>query len=307
MRLAIIGLGRMGGNMVRRLIDAGHTVIGYNRSSEKTKKISNETGMTPIFSIEDIKTKLNSPRIVWSMVPAGDATEKIVAKLGDLLSKGDIFVDGGNAFYKDSIRRANYLKEKGIHFLDVGVSGGIWGLKEGYSLMIGGEREISEKLNPIFSSLAPAEDKGWGYVGPNGSGHYVKMIHNGIEYGMMEAIAEGFELMQSKEEFHLDLENIAKIWQHGSVVRSWLLDLTFASLQEDSNLSTIANWVDDSGEGKWTIHESIDQEIPTPIMAVSLYRRFFSRQENSFAMRLLSAMRNKFGGHAIKSSGKENE
>ena len=307
MRLAIVGLGRMGSNMAKRLVQGGHEISGYNRNVEVAKNLAEEISMKYFNSLEELIAAMHKPRIIWSMVPAGEVTEKIIIECADFMDKNDIFVDGGNAFYKDSIRRASFLKQKGIHFLDVGVSGGIWGLTEGYSLMIGGEKEIADQLNPIFETLAPGFDKGWGFVGPHGSGHFVKMIHNGIEYGMMEALAEGFELMQSKEEFNLDLKKIAEIWQHGSVVRSWLLDLTYDALEENPNLSNIASWVDDSGEGKWTIHESIDQEIPTPVMAISLYRRFFSRQENSFSMRLLAAMRNRFGGHALKFAEENNQ
>ena len=300
MRLAIIGLGKMGANMARRLRSANIEVVTYNRSPEKTTDLAEEVGTIPAYSLQEVVANLTAPRIVWSMVPAGDTTRQIAAEFAHILEKDDIYVDGGNSYYKDSIALASLFSDKHIHFLDVGVSGGIWGLKEGYSLMIGGERKIADYLNPIFEVLAPEKDKGWGYVGPHGAGHFVKMVHNGIEYGMMEALAEGFELMHAKKDFSLDLEDIARIWQDGSVVRSWLLDLTRDALAEDRELSNIASWVDDSGEGRWTVHESIDLDVPAPIIASSLYRRFDSRQQDGFAMKVLAAMRNKFGGHAIK-------
>lgn len=300
MRLAIIGLGKMGANMARRLRAGNIEVVAYNRSAEKTTDLEKEVGVIPAFSLQEVVANLTAPRIIWSMVPAGDTTRQIAAEFAGLLDKDDIYVDGGNSYYKDSIALASMFSDKHIHFLDVGVSGGVWGLKEGYSLMIGGERKIADYLNPIFEVLAPGKNKGWGYVGPHGAGHFVKMVHNGIEYGMMEALAEGFELMHAKQDFSLDLEDISRIWQDGSVVRSWLLDLTRDALQEDRELSNIESWVDDSGEGRWTVHESIDLDVPAPIIASSLYRRFDSRQQDGFAMKVLSAMRNKFGGHAIK-------
>jgi len=298
MQVVIIGLGRMGANIARRLHKGGHCVFAYNRTPEKTREIEKE-GIVGLYSLEEI-LKLSKPRVVWMMLPAGDPTEEMLKKLIDILSLGDIIVDGGNSNYKDTIRRANLLKEKGFHFVDVGTSGGIWGLKEGYSLMIGGEKDVVESLTPLFETLAPEHNKGWGYVGPSGAGHFVKMVHNGIEYGMMEALAEGFEILKNKKEFNLDLAKISQIWRSGSVIRSWLLDLTADVLSEDQELKDIEDYVVDSGEGRWTVMESIELSIPAPVIALSLMVRFASRQDESFACKLLAAMRNKFGGHEIK-------
>jgi len=300
MKIALIGLGKMGANMARRLRQGGIEVVGFNRNPDKTKELEKEVGVEPAFEYGEIIDKLQKPRIIWSMVPAGDATKEVANQFYSLLDENDIFIDGGNSFYKDSMALAGMFAAKKIHFLDVGVSGGIWGLQAGYSLMVGGEKQIAEYLAPLFEVLAPGKEKGWGYVGPHGAGHFVKMVHNGIEYGMMEALAEGFAIMKAKQEFNLDLEDIARIWQDGSVVRSWLLDLTRAALIEDKNLTGIESWVDDSGEGRWTVHESIELGVPAPVIATSLYRRYDSRQKDGFAIKLLSAMRNKFGGHAIK-------
>jgi 6-phosphogluconate dehydrogenase len=250
--------------------------------------------------LEEAVSKLNSPRIAWVMVPAGQTTDDTILKLADLLSKGDIVIDGGNSNYKDSVRHAAMLEPKGIDFMDCGTSGGIWGLTEGYSLMIGGRPEVAEKLRPIFETLAPAADKGWGHCGPHGAGHFVKMIHNGIEYGMMQAFAEGFSILKAKEEFGLDLSQISHIWQHGSVVRSWLLDLAANALDEDTQLKDIKPWVADSGEGRWTVFESIDLDVPAPIITLALQMRFASRDEENYTARMLAALRNQFGGHAIK-------
>jgi len=300
MIIALIGLGKMGANMARRLRAGNIDVVAYNRSPEKTRELAEETSLQPAYSYEEVATYLNQPRIVWSMVPAGETTKQVAKAFFELLDEDDIFIDGGNSFYKDSIQLAEMFSKKNIHFMDVGVSGGIWGLEEGYSLMIGGERKIADYLNPVFEVLAPGKEKGWGYVGPHGAGHFVKMVHNGIEYGMMEAMAEGFEILHAKQEFELNLEEVSRIWQDGSVVRSWLLDLTHDVLAEDGDLSNIESWVDDSGEGRWTAHESIDLGVPTPVITDALFRRFDSRQQDSFAMKTLAAMRNKFGGHAIK-------
>ena len=300
MDIAMVGLGRMGGNMARRLLKGGHRVVGYNRSAAVTDEIAAEAGLTPARSLPEVVSLLSATRAVWVMVPAGDATEKAVEELSGLLSQGDIIIDGGNTFYKDDIRRAGMLAAKGIDYVDSGTSGGIWGLKAGYSLMIGGGVEVVEHLRPIFETLAPAADKGWGHVGPHGSGHFVKMVHNGIEYGMMQAFAEGFEIMKAKKEFGLDLAKIAHIWQDGSVVRSWLLDLAADALDKDQELSGIAGWVADSGEGRWTVFESIDLEVPAPVITASLQARFVSRHEDNYAAKLLAAMRNEFGGHALK-------
>jgi 6-phosphogluconate dehydrogenase len=300
MDIAIIGLGRMGGNMARRLAGGGHRVVGFNRSPDETQRLAGEGVIDPAFSLEEVVSKLSQPRVVWVMVPAGLPTEEMIQLLMGLLSQGDTIIDGGNTFYKDDQRRAPLLKNKGLFYVDVGTSGGIWGLQEGYSLMIGGEAEAVEGLRPLFETLAPAPDQGWGHVGPNGAGHFVKMVHNGIEYGMMQAYAEGFELMHAKQEFNLDLHQVAQIWQQGSVVRSWLLDLTVNALAEDNNLSDIRGWVADSGEGRWTAFEAIDLDVPAPIITLALQMRFVSRQDYSYAARLLAAMRNQFGGHAVK-------
>jgi len=243
---------------------------------------------------------MTAPRAIWIMVPAGDPTETIVNSLVSLLSSGDIVIDGGNSNYKDTMRRAKALDEQGLYFVDVGTSGGIWGLTEGYSMMIGGDASAVERLRPIFETLAPGPNRGWGHVGPSGAGHFVKMVHNGIEYGAMQAYAEGFELLKAKSEFNLDLHKIAEIWRFGSVIRSWLLDLTSEAIKDDQGLSAIKSWVPDSGEGRWMVAEAIDQDVPAPVITLSLLMRFVSRQEEGYAAKLLSAMRNQFGGHAVK-------
>ncbi len=300
MDIAIIGLGKMGGNMAQRLLKGGQRVVGLDQSAELTRKQAAEHGLTPAFSTAEAVAALPRPRIFWLMVPAGAMTDAVVEELAGLLSAGDVIIDGGNTFYKDDIRRAQALKPKEIHYVDVGTSGGVWGLAEGYSLMIGGDAEVVESLRPIFETLAPGPERGWGRVGPVGAGHFVKMIHNGIEYGLMQAYAEGFEIMHAKKDFALDLEQIAQIWRYGSVVRSWLLDLTADALSKDQDLSSIAGWVADSGEGRWTVAEAVDLDVPAPIITLSLQQRFISRQTESYAAKLLAAMRNEFGGHAIK-------
>ena len=299
MELGMIGLGRMGGNMAQRLLNGGHRVVAFD-PDEDARKAAGSAGAVTATSVQDLVAKLSAPRAVWVMVPAGDITEKTINDVADALSPGDAVLDGGNSNYKDSARRAAALNERGLDYLDVGTSGGIWGLTEGYSLMIGGDANTFRRLEPIFQTLAPASDKGYGHVGPAGSGHFVKMVHNGIEYGMMQAYAEGFELMKAKEEFGLDLANIAEIWRDGSVVRSWLLDLTAAALKEDADLSGLQAYVDDSGEGRWTVEESIELAVPIPVIALSLQARFRSRQDQPFGAKLLAAMRNQFGGHAVK-------
>ena len=299
MELAIIGLGKMGLNMATRLVRGGHRVVGFARSVETVKEAV-ALGAEGASSLEDAVSKLNAPRIVWVMVPSGQATDDTINKLEGLLQKGDIVIDGGNSNYKDSVRHAAQLEARGIDFVDCGTSGGIWGLSEGYSLMIGGQVEAVEKMRPIFETLAPAADKGWGRVGPHGAGHFTKMIHNGIEYGMMQAFAEGFSILKAKEEFGLDLAQISEVWQHGSVVRSWLLDLAANALKEDAKLEDIKPWVADSGEGRWTVFESIDLDVPAPIITLALQMRFASRDEENFSARMLAALRNQFGGHAIK-------
>jgi 6-phosphogluconate dehydrogenase len=300
MDIAIIGLGKMGGSMAQRLLKGGQRVVGLDQSAELTLKLATEHGLTPVFSIPEAVAALPKPRVFWLMVPAGAATEAVVNELAGLLSAGDVIIDGGNTFYKDDMRRAEALHSKEIHYVDVGTSGGVWGLAEGYSLMIGGEAEVVEGLRPIFETLAPAAERGWGRVGPVGAGHFVKMIHNGIEYGLMQAYAEGFEIMHAKKDFELDLEQVAQIWRYGSVVRSWLLDLTADALSKDQDLGSIQGWVADSGEGRWTVAEAVDLDVPAPIITLSLQQRFISRQTESYAAKLLAAMRNEFGGHAVK-------
>jgi 6-phosphogluconate dehydrogenase len=302
MQLAMIGLGKMGGNMSRRLIAAGHQVVGYNRTKQVTQQLAEEAGLAPAYSLKEAVEALEAPRIVWLMVPAGEPVESSVQELGELLAPADIVIDGGNSNFNDTMRRAEFLKEKDIHMLDAGVSGGIWGLEGGYSTMVGGKKDVVKFLRPIFEALAPAPYKGWGHVGLNGAGHFVKMVHNGIEYGLMEAYAEGFEIMKAREDFDLDLHQVAEIWRHGSVVRSWLLDLTARALEEDQDLSDIAGWVADSGEGRWTVFEAINQDVPAPVITLALLQRLASRQEESYAAKLLAAMRQQFGGHAVKTA-----
>ena len=299
MELGMVGLGRMGGNMALRISKGGHNVVGYDPNQQVVQDYVKQ-GISGASSLEDLVSKLSAPRAVWSMVPSGEVTEATVNRLGELLSPGDMVIDGGNSYYKDSMRRAAVLGEKDICFLDSGTSGGIWGVTEGYSLMVGGDPAAFNRLEPILQTLAPAVDKGYGRVGPAGAGHFVKMVHNGIEYGMMQAYAEGFEIMEAKKEFDLDMAGIAEIWRYGSVVRSWLLDLTAAALQEEPDLASLQAYVDDSGEGRWTVQESVDLAVPAPVISASLQARFRSRQENSFGARLLAAMRNQFGGHAVR-------
>ena len=301
MQLGMIGLGKMGANMTTRLMRGGHDLVVYDRSAEAVQTASDD-GARGASAVADLVGQLAAPRAVWVMVPSGSPTEETVESLAELLSPGDAVVDGGNSNYKESVRRGESLKNRGLHFVDVGTSGGVWGLEEGYSLMIGGADEPVKRLKPLFETLAPAADEGWGHVGPGGSGHFVKMIHNGIEYGMMQAFAEGFGILKKKEEFALDLHQIAELWRRGSVVRSWLLDLTAAALREDAELEDIAPYVSDSGEGRWTVAEAIELDVPAPVITHSLISRLRSRDEISFPDRLLSAMRNQFGGHTIKKS-----
>lgn len=299
MDIGMIGLGKMGANMTLRLLRGGHRVVAFDLNEDSIKAAEAE-GATGARTLDEIAEKLSVPRAVWVMVPSGDPTEKTITDIAGKLSSGDVLIDGGNSNYKDSMRRAATLKQKGIFFVDVGTSGGIWGLKEGYSLMVGGEKQAVDRLRPIFEILAPAPDKGWGHVGPGGAGHFVKMVHNGIEYGLMQAYAEGFEIMKAKDEFALNLHQIAEIWRSGSVVRSWLLDLTANALAADPELTDIAGWVADSGEGRWTVFEAIDRDVPAPVITLSLMMRFVSRQDESYAAKLLAAMRNQFGGHAVR-------
>jgi 6-phosphogluconate dehydrogenase len=301
MELAMVGLGRMGVNMATRLIRGKHRVVAFDLNEEAIQRAQAE-GAEGARTIDELRNKLSPPRTVWVMVPSGEPTEKTIESLAGVLERDDIIIDGGNSNYKDSVRRATTLKDTGLHFVDVGTSGGIWGLSEGYSMMVGGDEVIVQSLQPIFETLAPGPDKGWGHVGPNGAGHFVKMVHNGIEYGLMQAYAEGFDIMKMRKEFDLDLHQIAEIWRYGSVVRSWLLDLTAEALAEDQDLSLIEAWVADSGEGRWTVADAMDLDVPAPVITLSLLMRFVSRQKESYAAKLLAAMRNKFGGHDIRTT-----
>jgi 6-phosphogluconate dehydrogenase len=299
MELGMIGLGRMGANMTERLVRGGHRVVGFDPKEEARKRVADK-GADSAVSLEALTAKLKSSRTLWMMVPAGAITDTTINTLLPLLEAGDTLIDGGNSNYKDTLRRASVLAEKEIHYIDCGTSGGVWGLDEGYSLMIGGDEAAVERMRPIFATLAPAQDRGWGRVGPVGSGHFTKMIHNGIEYGLMQAYAEGFSILQHKQEFGLDLHQIAEIWRYGSVVRSWLLDLTADALDKNPTLKGIAPNVEDSGEGRWTVNEAIDLNVAAPVIALSLLERLRSRDTDSFSDKLLAAMRNAFGGHAIK-------
>jgi len=299
MELGMIGLGRMGANMTERLTRGGHRVVGYDLKPESRARVE-AIGAASAASLKSLVSKLAPPRTLWLMVPAGDITDATIASLVPLLQAGDAIIDGGNSNYKDTLRRAAALAERRIDFVDCGTSGGVWGLAEGYSMMIGGDVQTVERLRPIFETLAPGKDSGWGRVGPVGSGHFTKMVHNGIEYGLMQAYAEGFSILEHKQAFGLDLHQIAEIWRQGSVVRSWLLDLTSEALAKNPKLAGIAPYVSDSGEGRWTLAEAIDLDVPAPVIALSLIARLRSRDADSFADKLLAAMRNQFGGHAIK-------
>jgi 6-phosphogluconate dehydrogenase len=296
MQLGFIGLGKMGGFMVERLLRDKHDIVGFDLSPDVIKKIADK-GMTPSSSMADMVGKLKGRKAVWVMVPAGKPTESTIQQLAGMMSKGDIIIDGGNTYYKDDIRRAEELKAKGIHYVDVGTSGGVWGLANGYCMMIGGEKDVVAYLDPIFKTLGPVD--GYAYMGASGSGHMVKMVHNGIEYGMMQAYAEGFEIMKASP-FNLDLAKIADLWMHASVVRSWLLELTAEGLKKNPTLDGIKGWVADSGEGRWTILEAIERDVPAPVITASLFERFHSRQPESFAAKMLAMMRNQFGGHEVK-------
>ena len=300
MDIAMIGLGKMGANMARRLLQGGHRVVGLDQAPDAAKKLAEEVKIIPAATLAEAVKLLPAPRVLWVMVPSGAPTEAVINELAGLLAPDDVIIDGGNTYYKDDMRRAAALKPQGIHYVDAGTSGGVWGLAEGYSLMIGGDADVVARLSPIFETLAPAADKGWGRVGPVGAGHFTKMIHNGIEYGLMQSFAEGFDIMHAKKDFALDLHQIAEIWRYGSVVRSWLLDLTALALEKDQDLSSIAGYVNDSGEGRWTVFEAVDLDVPAPIITLSLQQRFISRQGESYAAKLLAAMRNQFGGHAVK-------
>jgi len=300
MELGMIGLGKMGGNMTTRLVRGGHRVVVYDRDPRVVGDAARNGAVASESLSQLVQLLEESPRHVWVMVPSGDPTEATVMELAGLVASADTIIDGGNSNYKESIRRSRALAERDVSFVDVGTSGGIWGLKEGYSMMVGGDGHVVERLRPIFSTLAPGPQLGWGHVGPAGAGHFVKMVHNGIEYGLMQAYAEGFEIMRAKGEFGLDLHQIAEIWRHGSVVRSWLLDLTARALEGDPELRDIRGWVADSGEGRWTIAEAIDLDVPAPVITLALLARFVSRQDESYAAKVLAAMRNQFGGHTIR-------
>jgi 6-phosphogluconate dehydrogenase len=320
MQIGIVGLGRMGGNIARRLTKGGHRVVAFDRNPKAVAALA-EAGIAGASGLEDLARQLEAPRIVWVMLPAGEPTEATIAQLGEILAEGDIVIDGGNTFFKDDIRRAKALAAKKIHYLDVGTSGGIWGPERGYCLMIGGDKTIVERLDPIFAALAPGlgeiartpkreardprPEQGYIHAGPNGAGHFVKMIHNGIEYGLMQAYAEGFDILRGRghedlpedERFALDLTDIAEVWRRGSVISSWLLDLVAIALAESPRLDTFTGHVQDSGEGRWTVNAAVEQAVPATVLSAALYARFASRLEHDFANKLLSAMRNQFGGH----------
>lgn len=299
MRIGMVGLGRMGGNMARRLAKGGIEVTGFDPDAAARSALADTPGFTPIEDLAALVHALSTPRVVWLMVPAGELTEETIADLAPRLAAEDIIVDGGNAHYKDSVRRAVDLASYGVRFVDCGVSGGIWGLQEGYALMFGGSPAAARAIEPIVKVLAPAPDRGWLHCGPSGSGHFTKMIHNGVEYGMMQALAEGFALLKGKQEFSLDVAAIAEMWRHGSVVRSWLLDLTADFLRRDAELDTIAPVVADSGEGRWTASEAIELGIPAPVIALALSMRFASQGQGAYADRVLAMMRKGFGGHPV--------
>jgi 6-phosphogluconate dehydrogenase len=299
MQLGLVGLGKMGANMTKRLLDGGHQVIVTDLNPDAITA-AEQHGANGADNLQMLVNKLDAPRVIWLMVPAGGPTRSTIDQLIEMLSVGDIIIDGGNSNYKDTMQHGDDLRAKGLHFVDVGTSGGVWGLTEGYSMMIGGEEDIVKHLSPIFETLAPAADKGWGYVGPSGAGHFVKMIHNGIEYGMMQAYAEGFSILREKRAFNLDLAEVSRIWQHGSVVRSWLLDLMKDAFDQDQEFAHISPWVSDSGEGRWTVVEAIELNVSAPIITMALQRRIRSRESVGYTDRLLSVMRNQFGGHAIK-------
>jgi 6-phosphogluconate dehydrogenase len=299
MQLAMIGLGRMGGNMVQRLMRGGHAVVVYDRSADAVQALVTG-GATGARDLADVCAKLTAPRVVWIMVPSGAPVDDTIAQLVPHLSAGDIIIDGGNSNYHDTMRRAKELEGKGLQFVDSGTSGGIWGLANGYCLMIGATAAAFQTCEPIFKTLAPPD--GCAHVGPPGAGHYVKMIHNGIEYGMLQAYAEGYEILHAARHFRLDLHQIAAVWQHGSVVRSWLNELAEAAFRRSGDLAAIKGYVQDSGEGRWTVQEAVDLDVPAPVITLSLLARFHSRQDESFGAKVIAALRNEFGGHAVKSA-----
>jgi 6-phosphogluconate dehydrogenase len=301
MQLGFVGLGRMGGNMVHRLARGGHEVVAFNRSPGPVQEAV-RNGAIGATSLQDLVQKVKPPRNIWLMLPAGNVTDEYLNQLTDLCQPGDLFIDGANSRWKDTMQRAARVKARGFEFVDCGTSGGIWGLEVGYSIMAGGSPEAFARVEPAVKTLAP--ENGYGLVGPNGAGHFVKMVHNGIEYGMMQAYAEGFQILE-KSEYPLNLTQVGKIWQHGSVVRSWLLDLAVSAFEKDPKLEQLEGWVADSGEGRWTIEAAIDEDVPAPIITMSLFSRFYSRDRNSFSWRVLAALRNEFGGHAIRVDGQE--
>lgn len=297
MKIGFIGLGKMGANMAKRLIKDNHEVFGYDPKEQVRKEIEKE-GIDTADSLESLIEQLGSQKIVWVMVPAGKITQEVIEKISSLLDAEDIIIDGGNSNYKDTMNRAVVLKEKGIYLLDAGTSGGVWGLKVGYCLMIGGEKKAFDIVEPVFNTLAPED--GYAYIGPSGSGHFVKMIHNGIEYAMLQAYGEGFEIIKAKKEFNIDLGLLAKLWNRGSVIRSWLLELAEDAFTNDPHLDKITDYVEDSGEGRWTVAEAIDEDVPAPIITLSLLERFRSRQKESFSAKVIAALRKEFGGHEVK-------
>jgi 6-phosphogluconate dehydrogenase len=303
MKLAMIGLGRMGGNMATRLLQSGIKVVGYDRNTDAVNELVKNDGMIAASSVADAVAKLEGQRIVWLMLPSGTVTENQIQELAPMLNKGDIIIDGANSNYKHSQRHGAWLAERGIGFMDAGTSGGIWGLENGYCLMVGATPEVAKVMEPVLKSLAPAADRGWAHVGPVGSGHFTKMIHNGIEYGMMQAMVEGLDLLKGKKEFKLDLAQITELWRHSSVVRSWLLDLTADALKHDQELKDVAPYVADSGEGRWTVVEAVEQGVAAPVLTIALQMRFASQDDHGYSYKLLSMMRNAFGGHVVKSSG----
>ncbi len=298
MELAIVGLGRMGSNMARRLLRGGHRVVVHNRSPEPIRQLEQE-GAAGAYSLESLVSQLRPPRAVWLMLPAGDPTEQMLQRLADLLEPNDILVDGGNAYWKDSVRRAEWLKARGLRFLDIGTSGGIWGLEYGYCLMVGGDESAFREIEPALATLAP--ENGYRYLGPAGAGHFAKMVHNGIEYGLMQAYAEGFEILE-RSPFQYDLAELAALWNHGSVIRSWLLELAERAFRHDPELATLRGYVEDSGEGRWTVLTAIEEDVPTPVITLALQMRFRSRQADSFAAKVVAALRREFGGHAVKTA-----
>jgi 6-phosphogluconate dehydrogenase len=300
MQLAMIGLGKMGGNMTERLIRHGHSVIAFDRDPATVSKYQG-LGAAPAKDLADVVRQLESPRVVWIMVPAGKPVDSTIDALLPQLSKGDILIDGGNSMYKETLARAERLASAGIRYIDSGTSGGVWGLENGYCLMVGGEREAVAHCEPIFKALA--QEGGYAHVGPSGAGHYVKMVHNGIEYGLLQAFAEGYEILEASKRFpDLDLRQIAELWQHGSVVRSWLNELAVRAFAKDADLAAIKGYVADSGEGRWTVAEAIEEDVPAPVITLSLLMRLRSRQEDSFGAKVIAALRNEFGGHAVKES-----